>query len=946
MFSIKKCIFVTICLILAGSTALAQTGHVTHQQLSKFKMQSAYIVTDDGSKISTTAYQPKDYWFPVTVPSTVLSGLVANNVYPSPYQGMNNMRIPDAHDDFNKEWGLDQYSHIPNQPNPWKKPYWYRTTFEVPEADKGKLFQMVFKGINYRAAVWVNGKQIADSSQMAGMFAEYELNVSDAVKAGQTNVLAVQIYPLDYPGLPDTPQLKAMGDFFLNGGPTGDIGKNVTMLCSVGWDWMPAVRDRNMGIWQPVYLRTSGQVVVKKPKIVTQLPLLPDTTSAELSLAFQLQNFSDKAKKGKVEINVTPENFKGADLVFTREVTVAAKGTADVSFDAKSVKELTVKNPVLWWPNGHGAPNLYRARIKVTADGQVLDDTSVVFGIRTIDSKLTYEGKYSRRDFYVNGKKVHLTGGAWVPDMMLNRDSSRYVQEMRLCQNSNMNLLRIWGGGITPPDVFWDLADRYGMLVWNDFWVTGDTQGEFKGSPDWPLQSRVFINNMTSTIYRIRNHASLLLWTGGNEGHARKELYDAMRDSVSILDGTRPFIPSSSGFAKLPEGWKGSWPDDGPSGVYSSGPYSWQDPAEYYTKVELKTDWLFKDETGIPSQPPYASLPGIIPDLVPDSTAPYPLNDTWGYHDAATGNGRYDLYYQDALKRYGTFTSMKDFSDKMQLMNADGYRGIFEAPSSKLMETGGVMLWKINAAFPSVIWQVYDWYLRPNAGYYFMQRAISPTHIQLNLNDSAVAIVNRSYKEANGLSAQIKIFDLNGKVIFESKKDVSIKAEDVQMVESLAKRLKSAQGISFVHLNLYRNDDLLSTNTFWMEEKHDYSALQNMPKATLSVKSLSSPVSTKQEKTKDGDVLFNTMRVVRNDLSTWKLEITNSSSQFAFFINPVLVNATTDEEVLPSYWSDNYFSLAPGEKRVISVKCDAGMTPEYVKFVVEGWNVNEIQLDQ
>jgi beta-galactosidase/beta-glucuronidase len=129
-------------------------------------------------------YHSPVYWFPVKVPSTVLTGLVANHIYPDPYQGLNNMLIPDASDQFNKEYNLEQYSHLPNDPNPWKKPYWYRTTFKVPAADKGRRFQLIFKGINYRAAVWLNGKQIADSTQMAGMFAEHNLDVSNAVKAG------------------------------------------------------------------------------------------------------------------------------------------------------------------------------------------------------------------------------------------------------------------------------------------------------------------------------------------------------------------------------------------------------------------------------------------------------------------------------------------------------------------------------------------------------------------------------------------------------------------------------------------------------------------------------------------------------------------------------------------------------------------------------------------
>jgi hypothetical protein len=289
--------------------ALSQPGSIKQVRLSQFELQSSSLISSAGEVISTPAYHSKVYWFPVKVPSTVLTGLVANNVYPDPYSGLNNMVIPDASDEFNKIYKLEQFSHLPNDPNPWKKPYWYRTTFNIPASDQGRNFQLIFKGINYRAAVWLNGQQITDSTQMAGMFAQYSLDISKEVKAGTENVLAVKIYPLDYPGLPSAEQLKALGDFFANGGPTGDIGKNVTMLCSVGWDWVPPVRDRNMGIWLPVYLRTTGGVTIADPKIVTSLPKLPDTATANISLNINLINHSLKDEQGKLVISIIPENL-------------------------------------------------------------------------------------------------------------------------------------------------------------------------------------------------------------------------------------------------------------------------------------------------------------------------------------------------------------------------------------------------------------------------------------------------------------------------------------------------------------------------------------------------------------------------------------------------------------------------------------------------------------
>jgi exo-1,4-beta-D-glucosaminidase len=156
--------------------ANSQNGKVKQEKLTSFELQSSALISSSGAEISSSEYKSKVYWFPVRVPSTVLTGLVANKVYPDPYSGLNNMLIPDASDEFNKKYNLEQFSHLPNSPNPWKKPYWYRTTFNVPASDQGRCFQLIFKGINYRAAVWLNGKQIADSTEMVGMFAEYSFD--------------------------------------------------------------------------------------------------------------------------------------------------------------------------------------------------------------------------------------------------------------------------------------------------------------------------------------------------------------------------------------------------------------------------------------------------------------------------------------------------------------------------------------------------------------------------------------------------------------------------------------------------------------------------------------------------------------------------------------------------------------------------------------------------
>ncbi|EHQ25065.1 glycoside hydrolase family 2 protein [Mucilaginibacter paludis] len=916
--------FLLLCLLPGwlAHRAYAQAGGVKQVQLTEFQLQSSVLTKADGARLTQKNEQPAGKWYPVRVPCTVLGGLVANSVYPSPYFGLNNMLIPDASDEFNKAYRLEKYSYIKGHPNPWKNPYWYRTIFTVPAADKGRLFQLIFKGINYRAEVWLNGVRIADSTQMVGMFAEYSLNISKQVKAGGSNILAVKIYPLDYPGLPAKEQLKALGPFYENGGPTGDIGKNVTMLCSAGWDWMPPVRDRNMGIWQPVYLRTTGMVTISHPKLVTNLPGLPDTTkAADLALGLTLANYGGQPVNGKLRLSIMPENFAGATLTLNHTVSMQPGEVKTIDLGAGQFKELVIKQPRLWWPNGYGRANLYRIRLQYVNQGRVLDDTSFVFGIRNVATKTTDVNGFVRREFFVNGRRVHLNGGAWVPDLMVNRDSARYDHELQLCRNANVNLVRIWGGGITPPDQFWNDCDKYGLMVWSDFWITGDTQGEFKGSPDWPLESNVFVNNIKSTIYRIRNHPSLLVWTGGNEGHARKELYDQMRNSIIKLDGTRPYIPSSSGFAKLPVGWAGAWPDDGPAGVYSGGPYAWKDPKAYYKLADAGKDWVFKDETGLPSQPPYNTLAKNIPDTSWDNTLPFPLNNMWGYHDAATGAAKYDEYYKEMVSRYGAPLSRLDFSNKMQLMNATGYQGIFESVGHKLTETGGVMLWKLNSAFPSVVWQIYDWYLQPNAGYYFMQNAVEPVHVQFNQNDSTVVLINRAHQPTGPVSMQAEIYDQYSKLKYEKNAMLGIDDEGVKVGVNLAADLKSVKGFSFVLLRLKNGKgDVISRNAYWMAPGNDYKPLNTLPPVHLNAR----VTKLKQGKFEDD----------------WTLQVSNPGNGIAFFIRPQLM--VDQEEVRPSYWSAAYFTLAPNTSITITVSAPTSkLKGGKPTLTVEAWNATK-----
>jgi exo-1,4-beta-D-glucosaminidase len=393
-----------------------------------------------------------------------------------------------------------------------------------------------------------------------------------------------------------------------------------------------------------------------------------------------------------------------------------------------------------------------------------------------------------------------------------------------------------------------------------------------------------------------------------------------LRDEIAArLDGTRPFLPTS-GYANPDTSWGLSWPDNHETGAYSGGPYHWVDPVEYYRLAEAGRDWLFKDEVGIPSVPPLASLVRFLPDLDTTSAA---LTDTWGYHDAAEGNGRFSLYDRALRDRYGEPATMAEYAWKAQFLNAENYRAIFEAANQDLDRTGGVILWKTNAAWPSVVWQVYDWYLRPNAGYYYAKRASAPLHVQLHPRTYAVSGVNATFAAASGLKLRVDLYDAGARRVGDAARDVSLAAEQSREVLRLSEVPGwDAGALRFVRLRLDDAAGPVAENFYWLAPDSRFGALNGLPSVTLTA-------SARQEAS-GGQV-----RVT--------LTLANPGEHLAFFVNPVLTRGPDGDEVLPTFWSDNYFSLPPGESRTVVAVVDRFRLEGAAAAVrVGGWNVRAV----
>ena len=233
---------------LSIASLLAGAGHVLAQQPTG--ELPARLLLKEGWLVKSTAEVKEEG----EVVSTVLNTLIKRGVYPDLRIGLNSFRIPDASDEFNRRHDLAKYSYLPDKRNPWKDPYWYRTEFGLPEAARGKRAWLNFNGINYRADVWLNGKRIADSQQVAGSFSRYRFDVTEPARAGQKNYLALKMHPVDHPGVPDA-QLEVLGK---DRGYHKEIMEDVTLVMSIGYDCMPTVPDLPTILFLPVGTTFTG----------------------------------------------------------------------------------------------------------------------------------------------------------------------------------------------------------------------------------------------------------------------------------------------------------------------------------------------------------------------------------------------------------------------------------------------------------------------------------------------------------------------------------------------------------------------------------------------------------------------------------------------------------------------------------------------------------------
>ena len=810
-----------------------------------WQLQRASEVQAGGVEIASPAYKAEG-WVTATVPGTVLTSYKNVGALADPNYADNQLMISESF--FNSN-------------------FWYRNEFQVPQSFKRDRVFLNFDGINWKANVYLNGKQVG---RLEGAFIRGKFDVTDCVKEG-TNVLAVEIIKNAHIGAIKEKN-KQSTDF--NGGILG--ADNPTFHATIGWDWIPTMRGRNIGIWNDVFLTTTGKVTVQDPYVQTQFAL-PDTTQARLTAEVVVKNHDGKDVSGVLQGRV-------GDVTFEQPVELRAGEERTVVFDADRFPQLQVKNPRLWWPNGYGTPYLYDANFTFKVGEEVSDARDFKVGIR----QMTFNEDGGVLNLYVNGRRFIGRGGNWgFSESNLNYRGREYETAVAYHADMNFTMLRNWVGMIGDEELY-DACDKYGIMIWQDFWLANPADG-----PD-PYYPDMFIANAEDYVKRIRSHASIGLYCGRNEGFPPETIDKALRRIVKEEHPGMHYISSSA--------------DDVVSG---HGPYRML-PAKTYFTLETGND-KFHSERGMPNVLTYESF---LRTYSPEGI--WPQSDQWGMHDYTLEGAQGATSFNEIIATgYGQPESAKEFADLAQWVNYDGHRSLFESRSKNRM---GLLMWMSHSCWPSMVWQTYDYYFEPTAAYFAIKKASEPLHIQWNPATDEVEVVNYHAGLRPGLKARVQVLNMDATVAWE--KEVTVDSREDTTEKCI--KLEFPDGLSQVHfikLTLEENGKAVSENFYHRSKvENNYQALKQLPKVSLRAQ-------TQYDKGDDGE---------------WKAEVTveNRSQTPALMVRLNIVGDKDGKQFLPIFYSDNYFALLPGETKVVRVHWkDVDTRGNAPLLKVSGYNV-------
>lgn len=717
----------------------------------------------------------------------------------------------------------------------------YTTTFDVPEEYSGRRIFLNFDGINWKATVLLNGHQLGriEGAFMRGCFDATALLVPTG------NSLEVRV---ERPAHFGAVKQKTDENTDMNGGVLG--ADNPTFHASVGWDWITSTPGRETGIWNDVYLTANAGVSLADPMVESKVDALDSL--ATMTPKVWVINHQDTT------VAFTLRGWIGP-IDFSKLVTLQPHESTEVSFSPDEFAQLRSRRMRLWWPAGYGAPSLYDAGFAVLEGHAVTDSLHYQAGIR----QMTYKEVATRLQIYVNHRRVVPLGGNWgFPETNLCYRGREYDRAVRYHKEMHFNMIRNWVGQTGDKELY-EACDRHGIMLWQDFWLANPWDG-----PN-PNDNSMFLANADDYIRRIRRHASVSIYVGRNEGYPPAEIDASLRQKVAHLHPGLGYISSSA--------------DEGVSG---HGPYRAVEAEEYFADQSHR----LHSERGMPAVPTIESLHRMLGD-----SCIWPVSEKWGQHDfSMQGAQRGESFMKMVEARFGASADARQFAERAQWINYDGYRAMYE---SSQQDRQGLLIWMSHPAWPSMVWQTYDYYLEPTAAYFGARKACEPLHIMYNALTHHVQIVNITPTNHCDLEASIQLLDINGNIIHsdtlwvDAPADATIDVADVNLPDGMA--------IGYLRLRLYERGYLRSDNFYVQASRpEDYHALTRLPEARLECTE-----SFSQKK----DTWHGTVHIVNR-------------SKTPALMTRLCLKGTDGEQILPVLYSDNYFALMPGESKTVSIE--------------------------
>ncbi len=832
--------------------------------LPGFLIQSSAATGDTGGSISQPGYAATG-WYPVTARSTVFAGLLQNNKYPDPFFSTNMKNVPTT--DFTVPW-------------------WYRADFTL-DTDTGQRTYVDFSGVLSKADVWVDGTQVATSSQVAGMYTHHEFDLTSIVHSG-VNSIAFKVYPND---------------------PNRDL--------TTGWiDWVQTPPDKNMGIVRDVGIRRAGPVALRNAHVRTTLAT-PALDSATVTAKADVRNDSASAVTATVSGTVA-----GSPL--SQTVSLAAHEQKTVTFPS-----LTLANPQVWWPAGMGGQPMYDLDLAVSVSGATSDTAHERFGIR--DVKATLDGSGHRR-YSINGRPLLIRGGGWSPDLFLRWNPTYVEDKLRYTVDLGLNTIRLEGH--LEPDEFFDLADRYGILTLPG-WECCD---KWENPSSWTSADyTVAKSSMAAEAARLRDHPSAISFLIGSDNAPNSTIEKNYVDALTAADWPNPIIAAAS---------DNSAPITGSSGMKMPGPYDWVPPSYWYNKREGGAFGFNSETSAGPDVPTLDTLRRMMTSSELDSL--WQNYSAAQYHRSPSSTFSTLKIFDNALTgRYGAPTSLTDYVRKAQLAQYENVRAQFEAYGRNFTDSSnpadGVIYWMLNSGWTSLHWQLFDYYLDQNGAYYGAKKAGEPLHVQYSYDSHSVVVVNSRHASASNLTVKVNLYNPDGTEKFaQTVTGVSIGGDGHRTTVLTVP--SSISGLATTYLAKLVLTDAsgqeVSRNVYWLSTKADVIDWANndwyyVPTTGYAdLRGLSSlaqaPVAASAMTTTGTDGTTTTTVMLRN---------TSTGKTPAFYVDAHVLGAS-GKPVLPIRWNDNEVSLWPGESMTLTGTYRtadlAGASPS---VRISGWNV-------